>query len=57
MPASSTLNEGGGFHPRNALVAGVGCVQQLARSMKAGAFTPATLVTPDDAGGRSDTAQ
>ena len=42
------LNEGGGLHPRNALLPTVPLTAQE-RSMKAGAFTPAT---PDVAGQR-----
>ena len=39
----SPLNEGGGLHPRNPVRPQVGChVGAATRSMKAGAFTPAT---------------
>ena len=37
------LNEGGGLHPRNACAARVFEGVESRRSMKAGAFTPATL--------------
>ena len=45
-PLMDPLNEGGGFHPRNARPRH-DPRRLLRRSMKAGAFTPATLVIAD----------
>ena len=54
---SGALNEGGGFHPRNPKDGGGGLRCLRARSMKAGAFTPATLALGNSLGKTEEAAQ